>query len=117
MPIPATACTLQYELGCSHAAAFDISAAEASRMDPQQRMLLQAVWHALENAGIPPTDLAGSATGVFIGMTGTDYADLAMQGGIAVPKRARIGHCLEEVDIQIMKPRGGKMCMLAVARP
>jgi acyl transferase domain-containing protein len=61
---------------------FSISPREALTMDPQQRLLLEVAWHALEHAGIAPANLAGTATGVFIGMTGTEYADLAMQGGI-----------------------------------
>ena len=42
-------------------------------MDPQQRILLQLTWEALEDAGIPPSLLANSDTGVFIGASQTDY--------------------------------------------
>jgi len=64
------------------AAFFGISPREAITMDPQQRLLLELAWEALERAGIAPGTIAGTATGVFVGMTGKEYADLALQGGI-----------------------------------
>src|SRR5437764_1875980 len=57
---------------------FGISPREAAQMDPQQRLLLELVWHALEDAGIPSDKLAGSATGVYIGGSSTDYRDLRL---------------------------------------
>ncbi|MFG2681643.1 aminotransferase class I/II-fold pyridoxal phosphate-dependent enzyme [Streptomyces sp. NPDC048392] len=57
---------------------FGISAREAERMDPQQRLLLEVAWQAFEDAGIAPSSLAGSDTGVFVGVSGHDYADLQM---------------------------------------
>ena len=50
-------------------------------MDPRQRMLLETGWHALEDAGIDPGGLKGSATGVYAGVSSGDYRDLAAVGG------------------------------------
>ncbi|HXM58141.1 MAG TPA: SDR family NAD(P)-dependent oxidoreductase [Candidatus Dormibacteraeota bacterium] len=53
---------------------FRIPADEATRMDPQQRMLLETSWEALEDAGWLGADLRRSSTGVFVGISGNEYA-------------------------------------------
>jgi len=56
---------------------FSISPREAMHMDPQQRILLEVAWEALEHAGLAPTRVAGSKTGVFVGISSNDYAQLS----------------------------------------
>ncbi len=57
---------------------FGISPREAKNMDPQQHLLLEVCWEALEHANIIPESLAGSRTGVFIGICNQDFSLLSM---------------------------------------
>ena len=60
---------------------FRISPREATYMDPQQRLLLEVCWEALEDATQTPKGLAGSQTGVFMGIAGNDYSELVLSRG------------------------------------
>ena len=57
------------------AAFFGISPREAAQIDPQQRMLLEVAWEALEDAGLTSGAIAGSRTGVYIGISTHDFGD------------------------------------------
>jgi acyl transferase domain-containing protein/NADPH:quinone reductase-like Zn-dependent oxidoreductase/SAM-dependent methyltransferase len=55
---------------------FGISPREAISMDPQQRLLLEVAWEALEHAGVAPDSLYNSPTGVYVGVSANDYAQV-----------------------------------------
>ncbi|WP_020497366.1 type I polyketide synthase [Sciscionella marina] len=55
---------------------FGISPREALTLDPQQRVLLETSWEAIERAGIDPASLRGDRVGVFAGTNGQDYGNL-----------------------------------------
>ena len=53
---------------------FGIHPREAASMDPQQRILLELTWEALERAAIDPRSLMNTKTGIYLGLTGSDYS-------------------------------------------
>ncbi|MBY0442474.1 MAG: acyltransferase domain-containing protein [Mycobacteriaceae bacterium] len=57
---------------------FALSKTEADNIDPQQRMVLELTWEALEHARIPPSSLRGESVGVYIGSSTNDYSFLAV---------------------------------------
>ncbi|MCM2416038.1 type I polyketide synthase [Streptomyces sp. RKAG290] len=63
---------------------FGIGAHEATAMDPQQRILLEVTREALDHAALPATSLAGTRTGVFVGISGNEYAHLTTADPTAV---------------------------------
>ncbi|GAW13747.1 hypothetical protein ANO14919_031360 [Xylariales sp. No.14919] len=58
---------------------FNISAREAESMDPQQRILLEIAYEAIESSGYSISQLRGSSTGVFVGQMSDDYRDLILR--------------------------------------
>lgn len=58
---------------------FGIAEKDATAMDPQQRLLTEVAWEALEHAGLPAESLRATRTGVFMGVTGSDYWQLRLR--------------------------------------
>jgi acyl transferase domain-containing protein len=59
---------------------FGIPDAEAAYLDPQQRLVLETAWEAVEDAGLPVDRLREASTGVFLGLYGNDYLALQLTG-------------------------------------
>ncbi len=73
---------------------FGLSIREAVRMDPQHRLMLEVAWEALEDAGIDPATLANTQSGVFVGISGSDYAQMQFGDASLVDAYAGLGCAL-----------------------
>ncbi|KAH8172381.1 KR domain-containing protein [Sarocladium implicatum] len=74
---------------------FKMSPAEAASLDPQQRFMLEVSYEALENAGMPLHQVAGSKTGCFVGSFGMDWREALSKDIEALPKHAYVGSAPE----------------------
>jgi acyl transferase domain-containing protein/acyl carrier protein len=88
---------LLHDVASFDAGFFGISPREAAVMDPQQRLLLEVTWRALEDAGIPAESLAGSSTGVYIGVSHSDYHGIQQFGRRQIDVHAATGGALSIV--------------------
>ncbi|WNG18885.1 SDR family NAD(P)-dependent oxidoreductase [Cystobacter fuscus] len=93
---------------------FGISPREAAEMDPQQRLMLEVAWEALEDAGLPPSSLKGSRTGVFMGSIWHDYADRHLSERAAVTLHSATGQSLNIVANRLSYTLGLKGPSLTV---
>ena len=71
---------------------FGIAPAEAAALDPQQRLMLELSWEAIESTGRCPTTLRANRVGVFVGAASDDYAILARSYGTdAISRHSALG--------------------------
>lgn len=73
------------------AAFFNITPLEAEAMDPQQRILLEVVYEAIENAGFTLEGMQGSQTSVFVGLMTADFAGIQIRDLDSIPKYTATG--------------------------
>jgi phthiocerol/phenolphthiocerol synthesis type-I polyketide synthase C len=80
---------------------FGISPREAVDMDPQQRLMLEATWQALEDAGRPAAGLRGSRTGVYVGASWHDYELVRSQRGALATQHSGPGSALDVIAARV----------------
>ena len=84
---------------------FRISPVEAELLDPQQRMMLETSWHALEDAGMDPDRLKGSRTGVYTGISTDEYRMLVLDSA----RPAEAAGCLYALSGTNMNGAAGRV--------
>lgn len=82
-------------------AVFGISPREAGQMDPQQRLMLQVAWEALEDAGLPPDGLRGQRVGVYVGCSAMANAARLSQDAAVTDAYLMTGNTLALVSNRI----------------
>ncbi|MCD9878920.1 type I polyketide synthase [Streptomyces guryensis] len=80
---------------------FGISPREAASIDPQQRLMLEIGWRALEDAGIRAADLAGSRTGVYVGALWHDYEVLRKDRGAPATQHSAFGNANDMIATRL----------------
>jgi acyl transferase domain-containing protein/aryl carrier-like protein len=105
-PVPRQAGFLEGRIDEFDPLFFGISPREADYVDPQQRLFLEVVWEALEDAGLANEALKESRTGVFAGAIWHDYADLAARGVGRCSSHAATGRALNMVANRVSHALG-----------
>ena len=80
---------------------FGISPREAEDIDPQQRLMLEVTWQALEDAGRPAAALRGSRTGVYVGASWHDYELLRRDRGALATPHSTVGNALDMIAARV----------------
>ncbi|MGX1805086.1 type I polyketide synthase [Nocardia sp. NPDC055321] len=83
------------------AAFFGISPREAADIDPQQRLMLEMTWRALEDGRVPTGSLRGSRTGVYIGASWHDYQILRKELGLGASQHSAVGTALDIIAARV----------------
>ncbi|MEL7082808.1 MAG: polyketide synthase, partial [Pseudomonadota bacterium] len=86
---------------CFDSGFFGFLPKEAQSMDPQQRLFLEASYAALEDAGIAPKSLAGSQTGVFVGVGNADYPVLMRENNVPLDGYRGTGMALTAISNRV----------------
>ncbi|MFI5758409.1 SDR family NAD(P)-dependent oxidoreductase [Streptomyces sp. NPDC051569] len=80
---------------------FGISPREVEDIDPQQRLMLEAGWRALEDSGMRAEDLRGSRTGVYVGAQWHDYELVRKDAGSGATERSSVGQALDVIAARL----------------
>lgn len=80
---------------------FGLSPREAAQMDPQQRLIVEVAWEALEHAGLRPSDLAGERVGVFVGAASSDYSNFFFMDLARIDAQFMTGNTLSIISNRI----------------
>lgn len=80
---------------------FGISPREAEVMDPQQRLMLETCWQALEDAGVPAKSLAGSRIGTYFGASWHDYEFLRKDRGARPTQHSSVGTAFDVIASRV----------------
>lgn len=80
---------------------FGISPREVDDIDPQQRLVLEAGWRALEDAGVRADDIRGSRTGIYVGAEWHDYELVRKDSGSGFTERSSVGDALDVISARL----------------
>ncbi|KAL7941128.1 putative polyketide synthase [Trichoderma barbatum] len=82
---------IDQDISAFDAGFFGMAQQEAETLDPQQRVVLETSWEAIENAGIPMHHLKGSDTGIYLAMFGHDFEQATHKDPVSVSKYHNLG--------------------------